>query len=139
MKNISIIGCGAIGSELAHFIDTEMCDAVKIISIFDLKLNQIENIKANLKNNDPEAFTNFSLLISSDAFKKVDLVIESASQSAVKQYLKSILLKQKDILIMSVGSFADSNFFSDVIEFIHDHGNNIYIPSGAIAGIDAIK
>lgn len=139
MKNISIIGCGAIGSELAHFIDTEMCDSVQIISIFDLNLNQIENLKANLKNNDPEVFTNFSLLISSDAFKKVDLVIESASQSAVKEYLKSILLKQKDILIMSVGSFADSIFFSDVIQFIHDHGNNIYIPSGAIAGIDAIK
>lgn len=139
MKNIAIIGCGAIGSELAIFIDAEMVNSVKIISLFDLKTNQLENLKHNLKNNIPETFSDFSQFISSKLFKKVDIVIESASQSAVKEYIKPVLEQQKDILIMSVGSFADSNFFCDLVKYVNKHGNNIYIPSGAIAGIDAIK
>jgi aspartate dehydrogenase len=139
LKNISIIGCGAIGSELATFIDSEMVNCIKIISIFDLDFNQIKNLKSQLKNNVPEIFNNFSAFIESSTFKKVDLVIESASSSAVKEYIKQILSKQKDILIMSVGSFADSNFFPDVVKYVNKYNNNIYVPSGAIAGIDAKK
>ena len=139
MKKISIIGCGAIGSELALSIDAELFDKVKISSLFDLNLEYAENLRSILKNNSPELYGNFSDYISSKSFTEVNLVIESASQEAVKTYIRKILSERKDILVMSVGSFADSNFYADILRYVSKYENNIYVPSGAIAGIDAIK
>jgi len=139
MKKISIIGCGAIGSELALSIDSEMIDKVKISSLFDLNLEYAENLRSILKNNSPELYDNFSDYVNSKSFKEVDLVIESASQEAVKAYITKILSERKDILVMSVGSFADSIFYADIVKYVAKYKNNIYVPSGAIAGIDAIK
>lgn len=138
-KNISIIGCGAIGSELALSVDRMMIENVTISSFLDIKLENAEILKSKLSNNNPIVFNNFSDYIRSDTFKDVDLVVEAASQNALTSYLNPIILLKKDILVMSVGAFANPDFFSEVIKNVEKNDVNLYVPSGAIAGIDAIK
>lgn len=138
-KNISIIGCGAIGSELALSVDRMMIENVTISSFLDIKLENAEILKSKLSNNNPIVFNNFSDYIKSDTFKDVDLVVEAASQNALTSYLNPIILLKKDILVMSVGAFANPDFFSEVIKNVEKNDINLYVPSGAIAGIDAIK
>jgi aspartate dehydrogenase len=138
-KNISIIGCGAIGSELALSVDRMMIENVNISSFLDIKLENAEILKSKLSNNNPIVFNNFSDYIKSDTFKDVDLVVEAASQKALTSYLNPIILLKKDILVMSVGAFANPDFFSQVIKNVEKNDINLYVPSGAIAGIDAIK
>jgi aspartate dehydrogenase len=67
------------------------------------------------------------------------LVVEAASQNAINSYLNQLILFKKDVLVMSVGAFANSDFFSEVIRNVERNDTNIYVPSGAIAGIDALK
>lgn len=138
-KNISIIGCGAIGSEVALSVDRMMIENVTISSFLDIKLENAEILKSKLSNNNPIVFNNFSDYINSDTLKDVDLVVEAASQSALTSYLNPIILLKKDILVMSVGAFANPDFFSEVIKNVEKNDINLYVPSGAIAGIDAIK
>jgi len=138
-KNISIIGCGAIGSELALSVDRTMRDNITISSLLDIKLETAEVLKSKLSNNTPLVFNNFSDYLKSESFKDVNLVIETASQNALTSYLNEIILLKKDVLVMSVGAFANAEFFSQVIKNIEKNDINLYLPSGAIAGIDAIK
>lgn len=138
-KNISIIGCGAIGSEVALSVDRMMIENVTISSFLDIKPENAEILKSKLSNNNPIVFNNFSDYIKSDTLKDVDLVVEAASQSALTSYLNPIILLKKDILVMSVGAFANPDFFSEVIKNVEKNDINLYVPSGAIAGIDAIK
>jgi aspartate dehydrogenase len=138
-KNISIIGCGAIGSEVALSVDRMMIGNVIISSFLDIKLENAEILKSKLSNNNPIVFNNFSDYIKSDTLKDVDLVVEAASQNALTSYLNPIILLKKDILVMSVGAFANPDFFSEVIKNVEKNDINLYVPSGAIAGIDAIK
>jgi aspartate dehydrogenase len=138
-KNISIIGCGAIGSEVALSVDRMMIGNVIISSFLDIKLENAEILKSKLSNNNPMVFNNFSDYIKSNTLKDVDLVVEAASQSALTSYLNPIILLKKDILVMSVGAFANPDFFSEVIKNVEKNDINLYVPSGAIAGIDAIK
>lgn len=138
-KNISIIGCGAIGSELALSVDRMMIENVTISSLLDIKLENAEILKSKLSNNNPIIFNDFSEYIKSDSFKNVELVIEAASQNALTSYLNSIIVLKKDLLVMSVGAFANPDFFSQVIKNVEENDINLYLPSGAIAGIDAIK
>jgi aspartate dehydrogenase len=138
-KNISIIGCGAIGSELALSVDRMMIENVTISSLLDIKLENAEILKSKLSQNNPIVFNDFSEYIKSDNLKDVDIVVEAASQNALTSYLNSIIQLKKDVLVMSVGAFANSEFFSQVIKNVEKNDVNLYLPSGAIAGIDAIK
>jgi aspartate dehydrogenase len=45
----------------------------------------------------------------------------------------------KDMMIMSVGALADSTAYAELIESASRSGAKIFIPTGAIAGIDAIR
>jgi len=77
-----------------------------------------------------------------DDFIKVedlDLVIEAASQEAVRQYASKVLEAGKDLMIMSVGALVESELTEEIRRSTHSTGKKMYIPSGAIAGIDGIK
>ena len=78
-------------------------------------------------------------MTSSPEFKNADIVIEAASQAAAKNFSRRVVEHKKDLLLMSVGALADELFLSELLNVVSMYGNHIYIPSGAIAGIDAIK
>jgi aspartate dehydrogenase len=138
-KKISIIGCGAIGSELAQHVDSNMAKNVTLLSILDIRPENAEALKSKLSNNSPLLFNNFDDFVKSESFKEVELVIEAASQNAITSYLNQLISFKKDVLVMSVGAFANSAFFSEVSRNEERNDINIYVPSGAIAGIDALK
>jgi aspartate dehydrogenase len=67
------------------------------------------------------------------------LVVESASITAASNYVLDILRKGKDLMIMSIGVFSDYDFYKEVIQFLKVKSNNVFLPSGAIGGIDIIR
>jgi aspartate dehydrogenase len=138
-KKISIIGCGAIGSELAQHVDSNMAKNVTLLSILDIRPENAQTLKSKLSNNSPLIFNNFADFVKSESFQDVELVIEAASQNAITSYLNQLISFKKDVLVMSVGAFANSAFFSEVSRNVESNDINIYVPSGAIAGIDALK
>jgi aspartate dehydrogenase len=138
-KKISIIGCGAIGSELAQHVDSNMTKNVTLLSLLDIQSENALTLKSKLSNSNPLIFNNFAEYVESESFKDIELVVEAASQNAVTSYLNQLILFKKDVLVMSVGAFANNNFFSEVIRNVENNNINIYVPSGAIAGIDALK
>ncbi|HEX2487165.1 MAG TPA: aspartate dehydrogenase [Nitrososphaeraceae archaeon] len=138
-KKISIIGCGAIGSELAQHVDSNMTKNVTLLSLLDIQSENAQTLKSKLSNSSPLIFNNFADFVESESFKDIELVVEAASQNAVTSYLNQLILFKKDVLVMSVGAFANSEFFSEVIKNVENNNINIYVPSGAIAGIDALK
>src|SRR6187200_1461628 len=115
-KKISIIGCGAIGSELAQHVDSNMGGNVTLVSLFDIRLENAQSVKSKLIQNSPLVFNNFNEFIKSESFEDVELIVEAASQNAITTYLNQLILFKKDVLVMSVGAFANSDFFSEVIK-----------------------
>ena len=68
-----------------------------------------------------------------------DLVIEAASHEAVEKYGPMVLEKGKDLMVLSIGAFSNDLLFSTLKELTRKHSSHLYLPSGAIAGIDGIK
>lgn len=136
---ICIIGCGTIGSELALAINSGKVRSAKLVALFDTIREAAEKLKNLLINANLVVFSNFSELIASPQFDDADLVIEAASQAAAKEYSKSLLEHKKDLLLMSAGALADESFFSQISDLVFLNRSRIYVPSGAVAGIDAIR
>jgi aspartate dehydrogenase len=77
--------------------------------------------------------------VSSPSFRDADVVVEAASQDAVNRFCKTILAKGKSLIIMSVGALADQRLWSELQDRAIRNRGRIYVPTGAIAGIDAIR
>ena len=133
MKKIGLLGCGAIGTQIAMAIDSGTIPA-QLTQVYDKSEEASQRLVKKLKNK-PNIVENSHLLSSGP----VDLVVEAASQDAVKDVALSILQNKKDLLIMSVGALLDESVFEVLTDACKEFKKTIYLPSGAIAGLDAIK
>ena len=86
-------------------------------------------------NNKPEIVENSHLLSS----HSVNIVVEAASQNAVRDDGLSILQNKRDFMIMSVGALLDESIYDILYDACDHFKKTIYLPSGAIAGLDGIK
>lgn len=137
-KEIAIIGCGVIGSELAQAIDNRTIPNCSLTAIFDIDAKKSKAVNEKLKNK-ATLFSSFEDFTGSPQFNKIDMVIEAASINAASVYGIDILKKGKDIMIMSIGVFSDYDFYQNTLQILKTKSNSIYLPSGAIGGIDIIR
>jgi len=135
-KNIGLIGCGTIGTHLAMAIESRTIANASLVGVFDVIDNNAEILKSKLKSN-PKVYSNFDSLIDSS----IDIIVEAASQEAVRKFGMPIIKANKDLMIMSVGALADTTFLRELLELapMKEGRSKIYVPTGAIAGIDAIR
>lgn len=80
--------------------------------------------------------------IMDDCIELIDqssLVIEAASHEAVEHFGPMILGKGKDLMVLSIGAFNNDALFDKLKELTKVHSSHLYLPSGAIAGIDGLK
>jgi aspartate dehydrogenase len=135
-KIVGLVGCGTIGTHLALAIDSRSITNASLVGLFDVVDNNAKKLKSKLMSS-PEVHSDFKSLIDSP----VDIIIEAASQEAVRKFGKPIINAGKDLMIMSVGALADTSFLAELLDqpAIGQGRSKIYVPSGAIAGIDAIR
>jgi len=133
LKRIGLLGCGAIGTQIALAIDSGRIPAT-LTHVYDIEQSHAENLVSKLKQK-PEVVANSHLLSSNS----VELVVEAASQDAVRNDAVSILQNKKDMMIMSAGALLDVSVFEVISDACRDFGKTVYLPSGAIAGLDALK
>ena len=127
MIGIGLIGCGNIGHIIAKYQDT-----FEIRALFDIlpeKSHELAAISGGIAYDDFEAF------IAAD----FDIVVEAASVRAARAFAPRILENNKDMVIMSVGALADKDFTAAITETARRNNRKIYVPSGAIMGLDNIK
>jgi len=134
MKKIAIIGCGAIGSELVRAIAQGLVKA-NLVALFDVLRDKCINLV------DKYGLKETHVVESLEDLMKLnpDVVVEAASQEAVKQYAAKILEKGSSLVVLSVGALMDSELLNRLVEIASKTRARIYVPSGAIAGLDAVK
>jgi aspartate dehydrogenase len=139
LKKVGIIGFGTIGSQIARSIDAGLLSPARLSFIVDSSLSRVEVARKSITNAKPQIFSDPDLLFHSESYKDTHIIVESASRAAVRRYAKQILSDGKYLIVFSVGELVDDPFMKELeIEAI-EHTGVIHIPTGAIAGIDAIR
>lgn len=133
---VAIIGCGAIGRVISQAIERGLAgEDVRLRGVFDISQEKANSLVKTLKTT-LKVYDTFSELIHDP---DVTLVVEAASQDAVKEYAVEIIRAKKDLMIMSVGALSDEALFSKVQKVVKMYNRKVYIPSGAIFGLDGVK
>jgi len=126
---IGIVGCGTIGLEVAKAIETRLKNKAVLVAISDIDEIKIDNLLSKIKAR-PDVCSLKELI------KKSDFVVEAASAVVSAGIAKKALAANKDVLIMSVGGLLN---VSDIFNAAQKTKARLYIPSGALAGLDALK
>jgi aspartate dehydrogenase len=123
LKTVGIIGCGAIGSIIVKAVREGIVDCDRLI-LYDYRVEKAEKLAGKVR-------SKAKVVRSVEEMMKLDpgIIIEAASQEAVREYAEKILDANIDLIVMSVGALLDLKIKS----------NRLHIPSGAVGGLDAIS
>ena len=127
---VGILGCGAIGSRMALSIKTDLKTKAVVSAVFDIQRERAEKLAKNfsrgriIKNS-------FEELLSS-----CDLVVEAINAQDTQKLIRQALLAKKDVLVMSVGKLLGAH---DIFKIASRNHCRLLVPSGAVAGLDAVK
>lgn len=127
---VGIIGCGAIGSRMAESITHDMAKDCKVSGLFDVERERVDQLATKLKLKGVKKRSLESLIKSSDC------VVEAVNSPNTVEIIEQAIRAKKSVLAMSVGKLLNAQHL-----FKQAKKNKCYIllPSGAIAGVDAIK
>ena len=127
MLRIGLLGCGNIGHIIAQH-----AAGFEITAVYDAVFGRAQETATI---SGAQAFGDFESFINAD----IDIVVEAASVAAVRLHAEAVLSHKKDLIIMSVGALTDISFRENLRKCALEFGHKIYIPSGAIFGLDNLK
>jgi len=125
LARIGIVGCGVVGSHIVKA--ARELGFAEIDFVYDEKIEQMQKIPSVETLKDPSVI----------ASREVDLVIETAIDKAVYEIAPQVLAK-RDLLIFSITSLADDALRNSLQELCRKNGTRLYIPHGAILGLDGV-
>lgn len=129
---IGIVGCGAIGTSLAKAIAKDFKEQASLAALFDIDKDKAKKLSGLVSKKKDLRVGKLSQLIS-----KSNLVIEASSAKCSWDIAKNCLKHGRSIMIMSVGGVVSR--LKELRSLSVIYRSKVYIPSGAISGIDALK
>ena len=69
--------------------------------------------------------------------ERADLIVEAATQAALREFGPAVLSAGRDLMVLSVGALV--GVLDGWAALAEKHGARILVPSGAIAGLDGVK
>lgn len=126
---VGIVGCGSIGKTVAEGLVG--FKPVTSLSLLDLDPARARDL-ARLHRRYRAAASLQGLVRASD------LVVEAASQGAVREVGAAALKAGRDVLFMSLGALCDDRLWATLRRHAAASGARVLVPSGALAGLEAV-
>jgi aspartate dehydrogenase len=126
-----LIGYGSIGSTLANAIRDGKAGEARLVAVLDIH----EQPPYDQMDGAPRYFTTLEEFLD----VPLDVVVEAATQSVLRKFAPLILKSGRDVVAMSVGAFVDEAWLGEMEALARAHGCRIYLPPGAIGGLDALS
>jgi aspartate dehydrogenase len=125
---ILLVGCGALGSAIARGV-AAMPEAI-------LSVHDVDEARAEAVARQTGALVAPSL---PEAIAETDLVVEAASQAALRDLAPRVLERGLPLVALSVGALGDAAFLEEVTRLARAKRGRLLVPSGALGGLDAVR
>jgi aspartate dehydrogenase len=127
---LGIVGCGAIGSRIAASVSKELSPGYRVTALYDIDALKAVNLADRL---GVRRVVKDSV---DDLIDSCDVVVECVNTPAAGIIIRKALTAGKRILVMSVGRLLGDD---GILALARRQRTHLLVPSGAVAGLDAIK
>jgi aspartate dehydrogenase len=134
MKKIrlALMGCGYLNEIVANAIKRNYLPEYELVGV--LGRNPIRT-QAFANRHNCKACTDLQELMD----LKPDFTAEAASPQAIRDYSEIVLKNGSNLVVLSIGAFADEDLYKRVKETAKENGTKVYIASGAVGGFDVLR
>lgn len=129
MVRVGLVGCGTIGTELALALQRDYSGVARITGLHDVDPTHARALQRRLTT--PPPLVSLPTLI-----RTSHLVIEAASGDVASRVVQQALRANRSVFVMSVGGLLRDSSWQRLAS---RSAGKVYIPSGALAGLDGVK
>lgn len=129
---LAIVGTGSLGSIIGKVVSQDLIENYEILGVFSGKLENAIKLADQI---GAKAYKSVDDIIAD----KPDYIIEAASPEVFKDVGVKILANGIHLIPLSVGAFADQEFYKKVKETALQNNSRVHIPSGAVGGFDVLR
>jgi aspartate dehydrogenase len=121
MLKVGIVGMGVIGRRVADAVSR----GIPGTTLVGVTVRQ------------PATAAGYPTLALDELIERADLIVEAATQAALREFGPAVLSAGKHLMVLSVGALVGG--LDGWAALAEKHGARILVPSGAIAGLDGVK
>ena len=121
MIEVGIVGMGVIGTHVAKAIE----NGIPGVALAGVSVRSATTAGG---------FPTFPL---AELIRRADLIVEAATQTALRDFGPAVLEAGRHLMVLSVGGLV--GVLDEWARLAHERGCRILVPSGAIAGLDGMK
>ena len=126
---VGFIGWGAINRRVASLLAERQREKVSFVAVCLRDLAEAVDLPGAAEViSEPSSLAELEL----------DIVIEAAGRAAVAEWGEAALSNAGALAVASASAFCDDDLLELFLRTANEHGSQLLIPSGALAGIDAI-
>ena len=125
---VGLVGCGNIASDICLALRDRDIPA-EVVALSDSDVSHAEALRDNYK-------LNACIGTLDELAGAVDYIVECAVAAVVPQVVNAAVRHGVDCLVMSVGGLLER---PDLFDLARHNNINLWVPSGAICGIDGIR
>lgn len=127
-----MIGFGTIGRAVARAIAEGRAGNAELVAVLVRDVDKAREAGITglgLITADPDKFFAAAM----------DAIIEAAGHAGLRQHAERALRSGIDVLAVSVGAFADDDFYASIRRAAEENGRRLMVPSGALGALDSVS
>ena len=133
-KTLAIVGCGKLGKVVARALSDGILPDYTMVGTYSRTYEKARELSAAF----PDTCTPCEGVDDLLALRP-DYIVEAASPAAMKQIALPALQQGISIITLSIGAFADDEFYDRVKSAALSSGARVYVASGATGGFDVLR
>ncbi|RRN78117.1 DUF108 domain-containing protein [Pseudoxanthomonas sp. SGD-10] len=138
-KTLAIVGCGKLAAIITDALNADLLPDYKLIAAYSRTAAKAQFIADKIDSSK----TGYSCAVCGSIDEllalKPDYVIETASPYSMRDIALPTLKNGSSIITLSIGAFADTDFYEEVKRTAKENNVRVYIASGAIGGFDVMR
>ena len=129
---LALIGCGHLNEIVANALKDGFLPEYELIAVLGGDSNRAN---AFAQRHGCKACADIHELMS----MKPDYIAEAASVQAIRDYSEVVLNGGANLVVLSIGAFADQELYQRVKNTAARNNRRVYIASGAVGGFDILR
>ncbi len=129
---LALLGCGYLNEIVASAIENNYLPEYELVAAMGRDHKRTEEFARRHK---CIPCTSMSQLLALEP----DYIAEAASPAAIREYSEVILKGGSNLVVLSIGAFADEALYERVKKVASENNKKVYIASGAVGGFDVLR
>lgn len=134
-KRLVLVGCGKLGNIVAQAINKGILYNYELVGVYSRTKEKASTIAGSITTNSCTVCNSLEELLK----LKPDFVVEAASPAAMRELALPALRAGISVVTLSIGAFADDDFYREVTDTARNHHCHVYVVSGATGGFDILQ